>query len=63
MNAIVAYMLCHPISLPGVIANQYVSGLATLCGSGKDLVLATAAFAVLWLFLYWMYRNRNFLRI
>lgn len=62
MNAILAYMLTHPFNV-GAVTGQYVAGLAMLLGSGGPVLNASASFAVIWLILYYLYRNRHYLRV
>jgi predicted acyltransferase len=61
-NAIVAYMIVRIVNF-GDIANKIVGGLAPRTGSWADFVHATAAFGILWLVLWYMYRNKTFIKI
>ncbi len=62
MNAITAYMAFHLIDFSD-IANHLVGGLAShLCSFG-DPLRALTTFMLLWGGLYYMYRNRTFVRI
>lgn len=62
-NAILAYMLTHPYNV-GAVSGQYVTGLAKLLGTtGGPLLQALASFALIWIILYYLYRNRHFLRV
>ena len=62
MNPIVAYMATMLLDLRS-IGNILVGGLLPRVGRWDTLFSAAAAFAVLWLFLYWMYRTRSFVKI
>jgi predicted acyltransferase len=62
MNSIVAYMVIMLIDLRA-IGNVFVGGLLPRLGDWGALVEAVAAFAVLWLILFWMYRTKSFVKI
>lgn len=66
-NAIFAYMATHPYNLFGDMANKLVNGLATqvshISPAGSNLLRAASSFALLWAVLYYMYRNKTFLRV
>jgi predicted acyltransferase len=62
MNPIVAYMAMMLIDLRG-IGKIFVGSLLPRVGRWDSLLEQTAAFLVLWLFLYWMYRTRSFVKI
>ncbi len=62
MNPIVAYMAMSLVGLRS-IGNIFVGGLLPRVGRWDSLLSETAAFLVLWLFLYWMYRTRSFVKI
>ena len=62
MNAITAYMAIHLIDFRG-IANHLVGGLAGHLDAFGDPLRALAAFMILWGGLYYMYRNKTFMRI
>ena len=62
MNAIVAYMA--PDIIPfSHISKTLFAGLATHLGMFGDFLLAFGTLGVLWLGLYYLYRNRTFVRI
>ena len=61
-NAIFAYMIPTFVNFHGV-AHATIGGLDRFVGPWKDLLNATVAFAALWLVLWYMYRNRTFVRI
>jgi predicted acyltransferase len=61
MNAIVAYM-SDLLPWPQ-ISNIFFGGLAKHLGIFGDVLLAFGALGILWLCLYYLYRNRTFLRI
>ncbi len=62
MNAIAVYMATELFDFRH-IGNIFVGGLAERLGCWNDLVQHTAAFAVVWLILLWMYRKRTFVKI
>jgi len=48
----------------GNISNFFLSGVASLGNAGyHDLVIALGTVAVEWLFLYYLYRQKLFLRV
>ena len=61
-NAIFVYMLTHLVRVRQ-ISDPLVSGVARHCGSGGDLVKATAALLLVWLILLYMYRKKTFIKI
>ena len=61
MNAIVAYM--SELIPWGQISAIFFGGLARHLGIFGDALLAAAALGILWLCLYYLYRNRTFIRI
>ena len=63
MNAILAYMLTHPFNVGTAVSTPYVAGLAKLLGSGGPVLNTLASFAVIWLILFYLYRNRHYLRV
>ncbi|MFQ6036332.1 MAG: acyltransferase family protein [Sedimentisphaerales bacterium] len=62
MNAIAVYMSTHLFNFRHV-GNIFVGNLDKWLGPWNDFVQATAAFAVIWLILYWMYRKKSFIKI
>jgi predicted acyltransferase len=62
LNPIVAYMATMLLDIRR-IGNIFVGGLLPRVGKWDSLLSEAAAFAVLWLFLYWMYRTRSFVKI
>ena len=62
MNAIVVYMATMLYDFRN-IGNIFVGGLGKWLGGWNDFVQTAAAFAVVWLILYWMYRKRSFIKI
>lgn len=62
MNPLVAYMIMMLVSLRS-IGNIFVGGLLPRVGRWDSLLSETAAFLILWLILYWMYRTRSFVKI
>ena len=61
-NAIFAYMAVHLINFRA-IGSRFVGNLEPWLGPWNDLVQASAAFAALWLILYYMYRNKTFIKV
>jgi predicted acyltransferase len=62
MNSIAVYFATQVFSFRHV-ANIFVGHLLPRIGRWDNLVEASAAFAVVWLILYWMYRQNQFIRI
>jgi predicted acyltransferase len=62
MNAIAVYVATHLFDFTK-IGNVFVGGLLKWLGPWADFVEASAALAVIWLILYWMYRKKTFIRI
>jgi predicted acyltransferase len=62
MNAIFVYFTTEVFDFR-LIGNVFVGHLLPLLGRWDSLVEASAAFAVVWLILYWMYRKKEFVRI
>jgi len=62
MNAIVAYIAPDLISF-SQISNTLFGGLARHLGAYGNFLLASGALGILWLVLYYLYRNRTFVRI
>jgi predicted acyltransferase len=62
MNAIAVYVATHLFDF-ALIGNVFVGGLAKSIGPWKEFVEATAALAVTWLILYWMYLKKTFIKI
>jgi predicted acyltransferase len=62
MNSIFAYLAMMLINFQQ-IGNIFIGGLLPRLQPWDDLVSASAAFAVLWLILYWMYRTRTFIKL
>lgn len=62
MNAIVAYIAPDIIDFPQ-LSRTLFGGLAGHLGSYGNLLLASGALGILWLGLYYLYRNRTFVRI
>jgi predicted acyltransferase len=62
MNAIAVYMACHVFDFK-LIGNIFVRGLEKWVGPWYYFAQEVAAFAVVWLILYWMYRKRTFIKI
>lgn len=62
MNSIAVYVATEIFDFRH-IGNIFVGNLLPLVGRWADLLQATAAFAVVWLILYWLYRQREFIRI
>ena len=62
MNSIAVYVATEIFDFR-IVGNIFVGHLLPLAGRGAALVEAGAAFAVVWLMLYWMYRKKEFIRI
>ncbi len=62
MNAIAVYMATQLYDFRG-IGNIFVKSLADRTGEWYFLIEHLAAFAVVWLILYWMYREKTFISI
>ncbi|MGO8792027.1 MAG: acyltransferase family protein [Terriglobia bacterium] len=62
MNSIAVYVATEIFDFRQV-GNIFVGHLLPHIGRWADFVEASAAFAVVWLILYWMYRNKEFIRI
>jgi predicted acyltransferase len=62
MNSIAVYIATEIFDFRRV-GNVFVGHLLPLVGRWDSLVEATAAFAIIWLILFWMYRKKEFIRI
>ncbi len=62
MNAIAVYMAKMLFDFRHV-GNIFVGNLDKWLGQWNDFVQAVAAFAAIWLILYWMYRKKSFIKI
>jgi len=62
MNSIAVYIATEIFDFRHV-GNVFVGHLLPHLGRWDSLVEAAAAFAVVWLILYWMYRKKEFIRI
>ena len=62
MNSIAVYFATQVFSFRHV-GNIFVGHLLPRIGRWDNLVEASAAFAIVWLILYWMYRQNQFIRI
>jgi predicted acyltransferase len=61
-NCIALYMAAHLFDFRH-IGNVFVGGLAQWVGPWNDFVQALAAFIVIWLILFWMYRTKSFIKV
>ncbi|MBN2271419.1 MAG: DUF5009 domain-containing protein [Sedimentisphaerales bacterium] len=61
-NSIFIYMAVHVFSF-NAISDPFVTGLDRFVGPWADFMHALAAFAVAWLVLWYMYRNKTFIKI
>ena len=61
-NAIAVYMAVHVFDFKHV-GNIFVGGLERWFGDWNYFAQEVAAFAVVWLILYWMYRKKTFIKI
>lgn len=62
MNAIFVYMITRLFDFRR-IGDIFVGGLADRLGSWNGLIQGMAGFLVIWLILYWMYKERTFVKI
>ena len=62
MNAIAVYVATHLFDFT-IIGNVFVGGLLRFLGPWADFAEASAALAVVWLILYYMYRNKTFIKV
>ena len=62
MNAIAVYMAVHVIDFWS-IGDVFVGGLGRWLGDWTAFAQAVAAFATVWLILFWMYRKKSFIKI
>jgi predicted acyltransferase len=62
MNSIAVYLATEVFDFRDV-GNIFVGHLLPRVGRWDSLLEATAAFALVWLILYWMYRKKEFIRI
>ena len=62
MNAITVYVATHLFDFR-MIGNVFVGGLLKWMGPWAGFIKASAALAVIWLILYWMYKKKTFIKI
>jgi predicted acyltransferase len=62
MNAIFAYMVSNTINLPAISENL-LFGLKQYVGDYYSLVTATGGFVIIYLLLWYMYKNRTFIKV
>jgi len=62
VNAIAVYMATHVFDFRH-LGNIFVGGLSNRLGTWNELAQSAAAFAAVWLILYWMYRKKTFIKI
>jgi predicted acyltransferase len=62
MNAIVAYMLSHVFNFH-VIAEMVLYGLKQFVGDFNYMMLAIGGFGILYLILWYMYKNKTFIKV
>jgi len=62
MNAIAVYTATHVFNFR-YVGNIFVGGLLKRIGNWDTLIQSIAAFAVIWLILFWMYRKKMFIKI
>jgi predicted acyltransferase len=62
MNSIAVYFATEVFDFTR-IGNVFVGNLLPRLGRWDSLVEASAAFAIVWLILYWMYRKKEFIKI
>lgn len=61
-NSIAVYMAAHLFDFRH-IGNVFVGGLAKWVGPWNNVVQTLAAFIVIWLILFWMYRKKSFIKV
>jgi predicted acyltransferase len=62
MNAIAVYVATHLFDFTK-IGNVFVGGLLRFLGPWADFVESSAGLAVIWLIMYYMYRNKIFIKV
>ena len=62
MNAIFAYMVSHVINMPAISENL-LFGLEQYVGDYYYLVTAIGGFAILYIVLWYLYKNRTFIKV
>ena len=62
MNAIAVYMITRVFNFRH-IGDIFVDGLDKYVGNWSPFIHAVAAFVVIWLIMWWMYRKRSFIKI
>jgi predicted acyltransferase len=62
MNAIAVYVATHLFDFTK-IGNVFVGGLLKYLGPWADFAESSAALAVVWLIMYYMYRNKTFIKV
>jgi predicted acyltransferase len=62
LNSITIYVLQNIFNF-SCIAVVFVGGLANHAGAGRELLLAASILAAKWLFLYFLYRQKIFLKV
>ena len=62
MNAIAVYMVTRVFDFRH-LGDIFVRGLARWTGDAQTLISAVAAFTVLWLILFYLYRKRTFIKV
>ena len=62
MNAIAVYVATHLFDF-SAIGNVFLGGLVNYVGPWHELLQALGGLTVVWLILFWMYRNKTFIKI
>jgi len=62
MNAITAYVLSHVIYFPK-IADFLLFGLEQYTGAYYGMIITTGGFGLLYLLLWYMYKNKTFIKV
>ena len=62
MNAITAYVITHVLPFPK-IAGFLLYGLSPYTGNYYELVLVIGGFALLYLLLWYLYKNNTFIKV
>jgi predicted acyltransferase len=62
MNSILAYVVVRLVDF-SYTAEKFAMGIANLLGDYKEAFLALSTFTLIWLFLYFLYRNKFFIKV
>lgn len=62
MNAITAYVISQVINFPQ-IAHRVLFGLEKYVGDYYDMITTIGGFGIIYLLLWYMYKNRTFVKV